>query len=405
MPAQTPRSDRGGGGTRRTGSTVRANHPTIAALSPAQVRAIQRKVGVPVDGSYGPVTMAAVKRYQQSHGLAVDGVAGPNTLAKMGLAGGGGGGSRSGGSAGDVSAAVRAAQTGARAGERVGQAEVAAQFGYTQSFFNSDPELKKLLSQATSGNWTQARFVAALQGTKWFRKHGESYRKYIALKSGDPATFKQTLQQAKMQITNAAASMGLSGSALQNADGLADQMLKFGWTEDQLKNALIGQTKANKYGRWQGDAGTWKTKFQQIASSYGVKVSDDHMGQWVRGALRGKFNEAYVTQYAQDAAVSRYPGLKERLLSGETLDQIADPYRQSYAQILEVNPDTVKLSDPLIQRALQAKTDKGKPTTQTIYQFEQNLRSDPRWLKTQNAQDDTQSVAHQVLKDFGMVGS
>jgi hypothetical protein len=305
-----------------------------------------------------------------------------------------------------VGAAVRAAQTGARAGERVGQAEVAAQFGYTQSFFNSDPELKKLLSQATSGNWTQARFVAALQGTKWFRKHGESYRKYIALKSGDPATFKQTVSQMSMNIRDKANRLGLPmGQVNGIANGLAEQALKFGWTDTQLQRALVSHAEANKFGRWEGDAGTWKTKFQQIATAYGVKVSKDHMGQWVRGALRGNVNEAYVTQYAQDAAVSRYPGLKERLLSGETLDQIADPYRQSYAQILEVNPDTVKLSDPLIQRALQAKTDKGKPTTQTIYQFEQNLRSDPRWLKTQNAQDDTQSVAHQVLKDFGMVGS
>ncbi|MGH3035665.1 MAG: peptidoglycan-binding protein [Gaiellaceae bacterium] len=57
---------------------------------------VQRALGVPADGLYGPVSRAAVRAYQKRHGLVVDGVVGPQTLGSLGIrqasAGGGGGG-------------------------------------------------------------------------------------------------------------------------------------------------------------------------------------------------------------------------------------------------------------------------------------------------------------------------
>jgi murein DD-endopeptidase MepM/ murein hydrolase activator NlpD len=48
------------------------------------VKYIQKKLGLTVDGAFGPATANAVKALQKKHGLTADGIIGPKTWAKLG---------------------------------------------------------------------------------------------------------------------------------------------------------------------------------------------------------------------------------------------------------------------------------------------------------------------------------
>jgi hypothetical protein len=57
----------------------------LTARRGGSVRALQAALGVPADGVFGPGTARAVKRFQRAHGLTPDGIVGPATWAALNL--------------------------------------------------------------------------------------------------------------------------------------------------------------------------------------------------------------------------------------------------------------------------------------------------------------------------------
>lgn len=281
--------------------------------------------------------------------------------------------------------------------------ETAASYGYSLSFFNSNSELKALLGRATTNNYSVARFVAELQNTRWFRTSSESMRRFTALQTSDPATLRQNVDSLAARIINMGGSMGATLSQ-NTANRTAVQALQLGWGEDQIKRFLSSYIAVDQTGHYTGAAGAAENQFREMAADYGVTISEPTLRSWVKNAAMGIEDPQSFELRIKRAAMSKYTALKDRIEAGETVRQIADPYIQSYGKLLELNPETIDLDDPLVQKALQSKDDKGQPSTQTVYDFEQTLRNDPRWAKTNNAQDTMSATANEVLKTFGLLG-
>lgn len=67
------------------GSPAPSGRPVLrTGATGAPVEEVQRKLGITVDGKYGPATVKAVKRFQESKGITADGVCGPATWRALG---------------------------------------------------------------------------------------------------------------------------------------------------------------------------------------------------------------------------------------------------------------------------------------------------------------------------------
>ncbi len=90
--------------------------------------------------------------------------------------------------------------------------------------------------------------------------------------------------------------------------------------------------------------------------------------------------------------------VKNLVDQGIDLDTIYSPYKQTMASILEINPDTINVNDPMLRKAI------GPDKEMSIYEFQKTLKQDPRWQYTNNAREDVSSSVQRVLKDFGFMG-
>lgn len=278
---------------------------------------------------------------------------------------------------------------------------LADQYGFSRAFFSSDPALNALLSLAVKGNWTTDKFIAEFRDSKWFKTHSSTYRENLAQKTSDPATWNTRLSQTLASLQDQAHQMGANLTSAQ-LRALADHALLAGYSDAQVRNSLGSYvTMAN--GQYYGDANTNALTLQQSAWRNGIKLAPSALNSWVQQIASGNRTTADYQTYIRGQAASLAPGLSDQLKAGQDLYDLASPYMQQMASTLELNASDLDLFNPTIRNALNFKGQDGKVTTQTMGDFEQTLRNDPRYMKTQGAQDLASSTAHNVLASFGFV--
>lgn len=271
-------------------------------------------------------------------------------------------------------------------------------YGLSMALFNSDPELRGLLTNAVAGSWTPAKFQIELQNTKWFKSHSDTWRQMDALKMSDPASFQANLQQSLISVQNIAAQYGAHDVDLH---GLAEQALMLGWNSDQVRNAIANHVTPNQSGDYGGDLSTISQNIRNVAFNNGVMLSDQQVQEWMQNIARGTASADQYQQSIRNIAAQTFPAYGDAIRGGMNLKDVAAPYVQSMASILEMNPGSITMTDPTIRKALSFQDDKGNNVPMSISSFEQSLRQDPRWQFTKGAQDAARGLGAALSNMWG----
>ena len=284
---------------------------------------------------------------------------------------------------------------------KLSPAEMASNYGWSYAFLESNPELSKLFTQAVQGNWTADKFQASLRDTKWFKTTSDTARQVQLQQKTDPATYQASLDATQLQVKELAAQMGAAIPA-GKLKGIAQNVLSAGLQEDGIRNVL-GKYITFTKGTLTGEAGMHEYTMKQYAASQGINISDQAIKNQAQLVVRKLATTKDFEDQVKQQAISAYPGYADQLNGGQTMDQIASPYMQTMAQELDLPTTSISLQDPTIKSALNGLNEKGQPTGKTLLDFTTQLRQDPRWAKTQGAQDQAMSVGKKVLGDMGMI--
>lgn len=288
---------------------------------------------------------------------------------------------------------------------------MAESYGLTWATINANKELKSLFNKAVKEGWDGTLFTAKLKNTKWWKGTSDSARKFFLLKTGDPATYKQKLQQYQFSINKMAVDVGLTNQVSKGKpSSLLNRVIQYkmrdGWSDARIK-AYLGQyvtVHGSGAGQMYGEAGEAYDQIFQLAYLNGQSFSRKWYQDNIRGVVSGKTTAEALAAQIRSQAASKYYAFANQIRAGQNVMDLAQPYIQRVAEILELPSTDIDLNNPFINKAMTSKVGVGqKPGTQySLWQFENDLRSDPLWKKTNNARESMFSVAHQVAKDFGL---
>ena len=177
------------------------------------------------------------------------------------------------------------------------------------------------------------------------------------------------------------------------------------WLTEQIKTSLLaGAQEVAKEGIPEGPIGKNFVEVKNFAARNGIMLSDQAAGDYATQIVTGKLSQDTVLNSIRDSAASAFPQLADKIKAGIDVKTLADPYIQSMSNILEIPYTSVDLFDPKIRGALAYTLPDGKLATKSIYDFEKELRQDPRWEFTKNGKKAIADSTLRVLQDFGIQG-
>ena len=258
-------------------------------------------------------------------------------------------------------------------------------------------------------------FDNLFKSSDWYKANGGQGLLAAEAQFTNPANYQAAFEIRKQAIQAEATKLGYTLPDDKNLNDLVTGSMYqafdasvYGSSDYQTKlQSKITQTAVNSKIPITSGAGiTTEQSLRSTAQDMGVYVGDDYITSAANAVNDPSSNATLETyqQHLRDMAKSQYSGFAGLIDKGMTMKQIADPYVQQMASTLEINPNLIDFSkDGMIQKALGAQIGPdGVSQPVPMWQFQQNLRQDPRWQYTNNARDTVTGIAHGILKDFGV---
>lgn len=288
-----------------------------------------------------------------------------------------------------------------------------AELGFVMELIKSDPSLETFITRVRdymkkNENRTPTSYELAgmKQGIEWFEKYN-SDQEEARIMQADPRRkedFERTLKLKKDSIIALSRNYGvefddafLTGLALDSRlNNLTEQEIQERFAPILEKTIVEGRDLG-------GRAAEFERGVVQWAQKNGLQLSGNSVAKYVAAGVEGKSTLDDIKNDLRRTYLSgSYPAWSDRIMQGDDPADIAAPYKQRMARLLEVDEDQIDLNDQLLQKAMQGVGADGKPSVTPLYAFDREIRQDDRWQYTENAMDTYAKAGTKILQMFGL---
>ncbi len=291
--------------------------------------------------------------------------------------------------------------------------EYLANLGFAMELIKSDPSLRewiqrvrKYMDENDGRTPTSYALDEMKEGIDWFERFN-ALQEEARMQQADPrreADWKRSLEieQQKVRLLAQQAGAPLSDEDIKTIaldarlDGLTD-------LEIQQRMQPFIETAIVEGADLGGSAANFEREIVQWSRRNGLTLTGQTVARYVQAGVEGRSSiEDIKNDLRRTYLIGQYPGWADRIEQGYDPADIVQPYRERMANLLEIDDMDIDLNDNLLQRGMQSVGQDGKPRVMPLYEFEQEVRKDPRWQKTNNAYESYSRLADQVLSMFGL---
>lgn len=301
-----------------------------------------------------------------------------------------------------------------------GPEDYKASYGFVAQLADQIPEIRDLLNQALAGKWTPDRFVMSVANTNWFKTTPKSQRDWIIQMATDPSSAEADVQSGMATVMSDLQQIGIGvGVGLTGRAHVDDRLraLYIGartrgfWDNEVARRKYIFETimadpGGNKRENFGGAYGNLVAEMYKLAKDFGYSPSNLQAEIfWDTDTIMksgGTVDASIFRTKMINYATAKYAPYADDIRGGKTVAEVARPIVDRVADLLELNPDAVDLTDPLIKKAL---TEWGAENrAYSLNEIENFARQDVRWRTTDNAMESSVKLLNELGRTFGVLG-
>lgn len=271
------------------------------------------------------------------------------------------------------------------------------------NLLKNEPQLKAIydaVRNPATGEFIYSADAIAdmISSSDWYLSKGPTVAGNIAGRQRyGEKWYQDKINQYKVTVSGIANGMGINASDPTVAtylSSLAEASFLNGWDSDYIENTIIGNADVVS----KASGGLYQSKIDDIRSYgklMGVDVSQTTangylnrlIGTVTPQGLRVKTTAEAIKKEIADKQALLYPFFSDDFAAGRTLWDVTSLQRKKWADLLEVDEDSLDWNDPLwkdgkIFTMVDEKT--GKVVQRPAWDAEKLIKADERWQYTEN---------------------